>query len=609
MGLSGVVDGGRDVTASAAAGTGTITNDDAAEFTVDSQSGTEDGGAITFKVTLSNPVDVATSVDVSTSDGTALLSDSDYTQVSGLTLNFAAGVTSQTFDVTPTADNKVEPDEDFSVGLSGVDDGGGRDVTASAAAGTGTILNDDFLTGLVFDDLDNDGVFEPTDGDAGIEGVLMRLVNQTSGLIVDSDTTDNNGRYVFNVTLDSGIYKIVEVVDEAVDLGLLDGKETEGVNGGTVDNTQDSNEITNIDITGTGTPNAAAADYLFGEVGGSDLFGTVWRDFNDDAEINFGESGIDNVVLALTGLDDRDNSVNLSDTTAADGSYAFINLRPGTYAIDETQPAGFDDGQESLGEVTDLDLPTAVAAPGVIDGNDKFSGIQLVPKSEGDMYNFGERPQAGESIGESVTATIGFWHNKNGQNLIKSLNGGQTDTTLGDWLAATFPEMYGPGAFYDAAQGADQDMNLTGKTNAEVAEIFKFLHKRNKKTSVAGGPTKVDAQLMAVALATFVTSENLAGGNIAASYGFSTSADGIAYTTFNVLDVLTAQEAEDLGLTDDVMDALGNVTIIDILLTTDQMATAGLLYDVNGGGIESFELVLRILANELLTAINEGSDI
>ena len=43
----------------------------------------------------------------------------------------------QTFDVTSTADSKVELDETFSVGLSNVVDGG-RNVTASAAAGTGT---------------------------------------------------------------------------------------------------------------------------------------------------------------------------------------------------------------------------------------------------------------------------------------------------------------------------------------------------------------------------------------------------------------------------------------------------------------------------------------
>ena len=126
--LSTLSAGGRDVTfnggGATLTGTGTIENDDAAEFTVSSESGNEDGGPITFTVTLSNPVDVVTSVDVSTDDGTALLSDSDYTQVSGLTLNFAAGVTSQTFEVTPTADNRVELDETFSVSLSNAASGG-----------------------------------------------------------------------------------------------------------------------------------------------------------------------------------------------------------------------------------------------------------------------------------------------------------------------------------------------------------------------------------------------------------------------------------------------------------------------------------------------------
>ena len=62
------------------AGTGTITNDDSAVFTVRADaSGAEDGGPITFTVDLSHPVDQATSVTVSTADGTALVSDSDYT--------------------------------------------------------------------------------------------------------------------------------------------------------------------------------------------------------------------------------------------------------------------------------------------------------------------------------------------------------------------------------------------------------------------------------------------------------------------------------------------------------------------------------------------------
>ena len=106
-----------------------------------------------------------------------------------------------------------------------------------------------------------------------------------------------------------------------------------------------------------------------------------------------------------------------------------------------------------------------------------------------------------------------------------------------------------------------------------------------------------------------IADEDLSGGNYAAAYGFNTSADGIAYTTFNVLDVLSAQEADDLGLTP-VMDGSGNVTIIDILQATNDKAADGLLYDADdSGSIETFETILRTLANDLYTAINEGSDI
>ena len=441
------------------------------------------------------------------------------------------------------------------------------------------------------------------------EGVLMQLVDETSGIVVATDVTDVDGRYEFGETQPAGTYKIVEVVDDLVELGLLDGSETAGVNGGTVDNSQDSNEITGIAIGGSGAATAEAIDYLFAEVGGGDIYGRVWRDFNDDGQINFGEGGINGVTATLSGIDDRGEPVNKTELTAGDGGYAFVDLRPGTYAIEETQPAGFDDGQESLGDVTDLGLPTAMGDSGFVDGNDRFAGIQVVPKSEADRYNFGELPQAGEAISGSVTATIGFWHNKNGQALIESLNGDANATQLGNWLAATFPAMYGPGAFYDAARGDDQDMDLTGRTNEQVAEIFKYLHNRNKKTAVTGGPVKVDAQVMAVALATYVTSENLAGGNYAAAYGFQTSADGIAYTTFNVLDQLSAQEADDLGLTP-VTDTEGNVSIMDILLMTNSKAAEGLLYDIDAdAAIDSFEALLRTLANELYTAINEGSDI
>jgi hypothetical protein len=395
---------------------------------------------------------------------------------------------------------------------------------------------------------------------------------------------------------------------EPADLGLLDGRETAGVNGGTVDDSQDHNQITGIDLSGTGMADEQAVDYLFAEVEGSDIFGTVWRDFNDDGEIGFGEVGIDGVTLTLSGTNDRGSAVNKTAVTSAGGSYLFSLLRPGTYTIAETQPDGFDDGQESLGEVTDLhQVATPAADAGELSGNDTFAGIRLVPGSEGDFYNFGERPQAAGTIEDSVTAGIGFWHNKNGEALIRSLNGGPDAQQLGQWLGATFPNMYGEDAYYDAGRGADQDMDLRDKSNAEIAEIFQYLHKRNRKTAAAGGPPKLDAQVLALALATYVTSESLAGGNVAASYGFSTSADGIAYTQFNVLETLSAQEADDLGLTE-VMDGSGNVTILDLLLATDRQAPKGLLYDLDGSGSvdDGVESLLRKCANRLYSDINEG---
>ena len=194
----------------------------------------------------------------------------------------------------------------------------------------------------------------------------------------------------------------------------------------------------------------------------------------------------------------------------------------------------------------------------------------------------------------------------------------RSPTQLGDWLAATFPSMYGTEALYDASTGADRDMNLAGKSDAYIAETFVYLHQRNKKTMIEnGGVPKVDAQVLAAALAVYVTSENLAG-TVAQDYGFTTSADGIGYAAFNVLDVLTLEEAEKLGLSvaNGNLDASGNATIIDILAATDVKATLGLLYDHDqdltdgdqGGDetIDAFERLLRILANDLYTAINEA---
>jgi hypothetical protein len=113
------------------------------------------------------------------------------------------------------------------------------------------------------------------------------------------------------------------------------------------------------------------------------------------------------------------------------------------------------------------------------------------------------------------TATIGFWHNKNGQALILSLNGGPTSTNLANWLAGNFPYLY----------GSHSSNNLSGKTNEDVAALFQ------KDFSVTG--MKTDAQVLGAALAVYVTDSDLAG-TAAAKYGFNVSKTGTGAKTYNV---------------------------------------------------------------------------
>ncbi|MFO7907532.1 MAG: Ig-like domain-containing protein, partial [Pirellulaceae bacterium] len=523
------------------------------------------------------------------------------------------GAASFTYDVTDTGD----PAGTFA-----------NAITVSETRIDVTVRNLVDLSGRVFNDRNNDGAFDDSQ-DVPLEGVEIQVWDDAMTEMFASDNTDSNGEYVLDADLAAGTYQLVEIYDDNPESasfeGLLDGKETAGSLGGDVVNKADSNVIANISVDGAGE-HADAVDYLFAKVEPSDLFGRVWRDFNNDGEINFGESDIEDVEITLSGTDDRGNTVNMTAATEGNTGFAFTNLRPGDYTIEETQPTGFDDGLESLGTVTNPhdDSQSAIDS-GEVDEyeNDKFVGIKLAPGSTGDYYNFGELPQAGETVPDGSTASIGFWHNKNGQALISKLSdtAGENSTQLGDWLAATFPKMYGDGAYYDAARGQDRTMDLAGKSDEYVADTFGYLHQRNKKSMIEnGGVPKVDAQVLALALSTYATNEDLAG-TVAQNYGFSTSADGIAYSTFRVLDVLTVEEAEHLGLSEanGTLDAQGYSSIIDILSATDAKSTLGLLYDHDqdlsdgddGGDelIDSFEQMLRLLANDLYTAINEQGGI
>lgn len=262
-----------------------------------------------------------------------------------------------------------------------------------------------------------------------------------------------------------------------------------------------------------------------------------------------------------------------SDVTAMGGTYAFIvNDEFGTYRIRETQPTGVTNGAAILG---------SAAIDSVLSANEMQLTLAGVNAYD---YDFTE---AGSSVHAGDTASIGFWQNKNGQALIN-----QGGAALVSWLNANFDKIFGT-TFSNGSSGDNA---------AEVASFYKneFFTKKIQGTS------KVDAQFMATALATFFTSSNLSGGSVAAGYGFNVTATGIGTKVTNV------------GASGAAFDVANNtnMTIMSLLLATNNLTGGSAsgsyrnVYDLNGDGVlDDAEKALRTQADTIYAAINEGGHI
>jgi hypothetical protein len=157
--------------------------------------------------------------------------------------------------------------------------------------------------------------------------------------------------------------------------------------------------------------------------------------------------------------------------------------------------------------------------------------------------------------------------------LRRAFNGG-SGTQLADWLAATLPNMFGANA------GSD---DLAGKSNADVAALF-------QRDFVEQGP-KLGAQVLATALSVYATNATLDSTQAAATYGFTVSGAGVGTAMVNV------------GSNGDAFGVANNttLTVMDLLLATDDQALNGLLYNGN--------LTRRKEANAVYSALNQEGNI
>jgi hypothetical protein len=280
--------------------------------------------------------------------------------------------------------------------------------------------------------------------------------------------------------------------------------------------------------------------------GNASVSGFVWEDFNNDGFVNFGENVIEGVTVQLL---DENGVVIDTTTTDQDGLYAFDQLDAGTYGVMEVQPAGFVDGLEIVGEIDGSPV-------GDNSVNDKITGIVLDNDAIAVNYNFGERPEAGGNVSPNQTASIAFWQNRRGQELIASVNEG-----LGDWLAATLPNLYG-----DDGDGDVNPFDLTGMTNQQVAEFYKTEFRR--RVNIFEGPPKLNSQVLASAIAVYVTNSNLAG-LAGLDYGFSVTDTGVGTATVNVGYFGVAFGVENHT----------DITVLDALFAANSFSQEGWLYD------------------------------
>ena len=254
-------------------------------------------------------------------------------------------------------------------------------VAGSAGNHFGEIASNSVLAGRVWLDTSNDGVIDGAE--AGIAGVVIELsgTDIAGNAVTSRATTLADGSYRFE-GLAPGSYALREPTQPA---GTLNGRTVAGKAGEVV--TAPGTAPSAITAITLGLSETSAG-HNFGEIPPATVSGQVYADNNNNGSRDGAETGLAGVTITLTGTDDTGAALPLSTATAADGSYSFANLRPGSYTLTEpAQPAGTVNGITSPGS-----LGGTATAPAVTPS--AIAGITLPPGGQSTANNFGEIAQS-----------------------------------------------------------------------------------------------------------------------------------------------------------------------------------------------------------------------
>ncbi|MFN8498612.1 MAG: SdrD B-like domain-containing protein [Anaerolineae bacterium] len=162
------------------------------------------------------------------------------------------------------------------------------------------------VSGIVFNDLSGNGMQDA--GEPGVGGVTVQLVNAQTNQVVATTTTAGDGYYVFT-SVPSGNYKVVETVPAGY--------------GNTTPTT------VNVAV-----PPGGAGYANFGVRQNGTVSGIKFNDLNGNGAQDAGEPPLGGVVIQLA--TNPGGQVVGTAITAADGTYIFTNVAPGSYTVSET---------------------------------------------------------------------------------------------------------------------------------------------------------------------------------------------------------------------------------------------------------------------------------